>query len=310
MSSKFTFYAWEKSLKSADEKLVLLKLADMADNEGMVSFELNSIAEECLSNEFGLANALMSIANQGLIEKTHVERRAGKEIHHFKLLLSGTVELQVFTPTEMVQNTPATIKPIDQSPAPHWTSRSFGLYNIPAASREIIWQKFARENNIQTTNLTRLERDFDNWLDHAKQAGGLSEFIGDKPTTFKRSNASQPKAANGGGYLSTHDLDENALPDWAQQTLLHGGLQTDPVLFWEKFVVYYKSRANEYISKTQLLNKLRYWIVNEKQSAANRKQAEERRQQTYQSNSTQKKALSPSEEFREYLRAQGKKPNF
>lgn len=311
MSSKYTFYAWDKSLESADEKLVLLKLADMANNEGMVSFELNDIAQECLSNEFKLANTLTSIANQGFLEKTQVERRMGREVHWFKLLLSdnaATVQLPVYTPTDIVQNTPATIKPMEQSSAPNWTGRFFGLYNIPMASRDPIWQKFARENNTQTTNLIRLERDFEGWLDQMKQAGDLKTFVGEVKPIQKRNKVAKPKHS-GSNYLSTHDLDEYDIPEWAQQTLMHAGLQIDPKLFWEKFVVYYKSRANEYISITQLLNKLRYWIVNEKQSVENRKQSEERRQLTYQNNN-QRKNLSPSEEFREYLRAQGKKPNF
>jgi len=308
LSSKYTFYAWEKNLQSADEKLVLLKLADMANHEGIVSFELNEITSDCLSNEFKLANTLTSIANQGFIEKTHVERRVGREVHCFKLLLSDTVQLQVLTPADIVQHVSPTITPVEQSKAPNWTDRSFGLYNIPLVNRNPIWQKFARENNVNTTNLTRLERDFDGWLNHAKQAGDLNEFVGDKKIKPTR-HVTKSKTHSGSNYLSTHDLDEYNIPEWAQQTLLHAGLQLDPKLFWEKFVVYYKSRANEYISITQLLNKLRYWIVNEKQSVENRKQAEERRQANYQNNN-QRKNLSPSEEFREYLRAQGKKPNF
>lgn len=283
----------------------------MVNHEGIVSFELNDIAKDCLTNEFKLANLLTSIASQGFIEKTHVERRMGREVHFFKLLLSDTVELQVFTPTEIVQNAPPTIKPVEQSSAPNWTDRSFGLYNIPMASRNQVWQRFARENSVNTTNLTRLERDFEGWLNHAKQAGHLNEFVGSNKATSSRKVAkSASKTHSGNNYLSTHDLDEYKIPEWAQQTLQHAGLQLDPNLFWEKFVVYYKSRANEYISITQLLNKLRYWIVNEKQSVVNRKQAEERRQASYQSSHNQNKNLSPSEEFREYLRAQGKKPNF
>ncbi|MDB1122990.1 hypothetical protein [Vibrio algarum] len=312
MSAKYTFYAWEKSPETADEKLVLLKLADMANNDGMVSFALADITQECLTSEFKLANTLTSIANQGFLEKTQVERQQGREIHWFKLLLSedsDTVKLPVYTSTDIVQKAPATIKPMAQTSAPNWTGRFFGLYNIPATSRDSIWQKFAREINTQTTNLIRLERDFESWLDQAKQAGDLNEFVGHAKTNQKQNKVTKSKHS-GSNYLSTHDLNEYDVPDWAQQTLMHAGLQVDPKLFWEKFVVYYKSRANEYISITQLLNKLRYWIVNEKQSAENRKQAEERRQLSYQNSNNQRKSLSPSEEFREYLRAQGKKPNF
>lgn len=51
------------------------------------------------------------------------------------------------------------------------------------------------------------------------------------------------------------------------------------------------------------------WIVNEKQAEDRRKQAEERRRQSYQT-SNKSGDVSPSEEFREYLRGQGKNPNF
>ncbi len=310
MSSKYTFYAWEKSLKSASEKLVLLKLADMADHNGMVSFELSELVQDCLVDEFKLANILTSIVSQGLLEKTQLERRGKREIHCFKLLLTDTVELQVYTPDDIAKSAPPLITPATQSGAPSWTSRSFGLYKIPATVRDAIWQKFARENNTNTTNLFRLENQFESWLDHAKQSGELSDYLGTPSRQSKQTRSAPQKAQSGSGYLSTHDLNEHQIPEWAQQTLVHAGLPTDLSLFWERFVVYYKSRANEYISKTQLLNKLRYWIVNEKQSLQNRKQAEERRQATYQANHAPQKKLSPSEEFREYLRSQGKKPNF
>ncbi len=309
MSSKYTFHAWEKPLNSANEKLVLLKLADMADHNGMVSFELGDLVQDCLVDEFKLANLLTSLASQGVLEKTQLERRGKREIHCFKLLLTDTVELQVYTPDKIPKSTPL-ITPATQSSAPSWTSRSFGLYKIPAAVQDSIWQKFTRENNTNTTNLFRLENQFETWLDNAKQSGMLSDYLGTPSQLSKQSLPAQQKAGQGAGYLSTHDLDEHQIPEWAQQTLVHAGLPTDLNLFWERFVVYYKSRANEYISKTQLLNKLRYWIVNEKQSLANRKQAEERRQATYQNNHMPQKKLSPSEEFREFLRSQGKKPNF
>lgn len=180
------------------------------------------------------------------------------------------------TPAEMTKTTPPVFSPMEHANAPNWTSRSFGLYNIPAASRDAIWQKFARENSTNTTNLYRLENQFEAWLDNTKQSGALDALLGvDKKQQSKASKA--PKQPQSSGYLSTHDLDENKIPDWAEQTIVHAGLPIDANLFWEKFVVYYKSRANEYISITQLLNKLRYWIVNEKQSTENRRQAEERR---------------------------------
>lgn len=316
MSSKYTFYAWEKSPSRAEEKLVLLKLADMAGNDGSVSFRLEDITQDCLCDSYKLANILTSLATQNLLEKSHVERVSGQEVHHFKLLLSDTVQLQVYTPSDVPKSAAATVTPVEYSAAPSWTGRAFGLYNIPAASRDQIWQKYASENNTNTTNLYRLENQFEAWLDHAKQSGNLSPYLGQQNTqqgTIKKQTdkrSSRARQQQGSGYLSTHDLDEYKIPEWAEQTLMHSGLQLDPTLFWEKFVVYYKSRANEYISITQLLNKLRYWIVNEKQSVENRRQAEERRKASYQSGGNQKQNLSPSEEFREFLRAQGKKPNF
>ncbi|GAL24392.1 hypothetical protein JCM19239_4095 [Vibrio variabilis] len=58
-----------------------------------------------------------------------------------------------------------------------------------------------------------------------------------------------------------------------------------------------------------MLNKLRLWIVNEKQAEDRRRQADERRRQSFQQ-SQKSGEVSPSEEFREYLRGQGKNPNF
>ena len=316
MSATFTHVAWQQTDLNASEKLVLLKLADLSGNDGSVTIALAEIAKECLLGEFALADLLTSLAGKGLVEKGHVESRGREQIHHFRLTLSEGHRLPVIETTNRPApaSQPSRVTTLQQSSAPGWAVPSFDIYKVPPASRNTVWQNFVRENGTNTTNITRLARQLEDWLEYAKRSGSLQAVIGEQPGYRKESKVVSTSAKDGNAstssqYLSTPALNEFEIPDWAAQTIAFSRLEIDPNLFWEKFVVYYKARANEYTNVTQMLNKLRLWIVNEKQAEDRRKQAEERRRQSYQS-SSKSADVSPSEEFREYLRGQGKNPNF
>lgn len=321
VSAKFTHIAWQQTNIDASEKLVLLKLADLASHDGSVFIGLSDIASECLMGEFSLADLLTSLANKGLINKSHVETRGRKQIHHLKLLTpeQDAISIPVVTMStaEASAPPPTKISTQNNSSAPGWSHQQLDLYKTPANRRDAVWQSFMQETNpAPTMNINRLAGQLDNWLAFAKQSGSLRSIIGEsaKPkhaSAFPKAAGRPKKNPNQGDsqqYISTHELNEFVVPEWAQQPLAFSRLEIDPNLFWEKFVVYYKARANEYTSVTQMLNKLRLWIVNEKQSEDRRKQAEERRRQSYQNNKAVD--VSPSEEFREFLRGQGKKPDF
>ncbi|MGF1750831.1 hypothetical protein [Vibrio cionasavignyae] len=319
MSAKFTHIAWQQTNVEASEKLVLLKLADLAGHDGSVSIALADIANECLLGEFRLADVFTSLVNKGVMTKSHVETRGRKQIHHLKLLApeGESVSIPVVSMPVEQASAPIKVSAQNESSAPGWSHQQLNLYKVPANRRDEVWQSFMQESNPSPTmNINRLAGQLDNWLEYAKQSGNLRSIIGVpvKPqatNTFPSASTRRKQGQSQGEsqqYISTHELNEFVVPEWAQQPLAFSRLEIDPNLFWEKFVVYYKARANEYTSVTQMLNKLRLWIVNEKQAEDRRKQAEERRRQSYQNNKSVD--VSPSEEFREFLRGQGKKPDF
>ncbi|MCY9872712.1 hypothetical protein [Vibrio barjaei] len=318
MSAKFTHIAWQQTDITASEKLVLLKLADISGNDGNVAFALSDVAKECLLGEFGLADVLTALANKGLLTKGQVESTPQGQRHHFTLASSEPNRLPVIEASSAapVVRQPSRVTTMQESSAPGWAVPSFDLYKVPPNSRDSVWQNFVREHGTNTTNITRLARQLEDWLEYSKRSGSLQAVIGEQHPNYRKdknsgfsSSKKESQPATNSQYLSTHDLNEFEIPDWASQTIAFSRLEIDPNLFWEKFVVYYKTRANEYTNVTQMLNKLRLWIVNEKQAEDRRKQAEERRRQSYQT-SNKSGDVSPSEEFREYLRGQGKNPNF
>lgn len=311
MSVKFTHIAWQQTQLEANEKLVLLKLADLSGHDGTLAISLKEIAAECLLGEFALADMLTALAHKGLLQKIRTDNQANAQIHHLRLTLLESNQLPVIETSVSRSQPEPQVTTMQNSNAPGWSFQTFDLYKVPPHTRDAVWQSFVRKNGVNTTNINRLARQLEDWLEFAKRSGQLTELVGEPQNVHQtRATATAKKAesSQSSQYISTHDLNEFVIPDWAMQTITFSRLEIDPKLFWEKFVVYYKARANEFTTINQILNKLRLWIVNEKQAEDRRKQSEERRRQSYRSNQSQD--VSPSEEFREFLRGQGKNPNF
>ncbi|WP_237483484.1 hypothetical protein [Vibrio hippocampi] len=319
MSAKFTHIAWQQTHIEANEKLVLLKLADLSGHDGSVAISLKEIAAECLMGEFALADMLTALANKGLVHKVRTDNHVKPQVHHLRLTIVESNQLPVIETSAPKDQPEPQVTTMQNSNAPGWSFQTFDLYKVPPHCRDVVWQNFARQNGVTTTNINRLARQLEDWLEFAKRSGQLQELIGEPKVanhssnhasnkSNKKSSPQMPESSQSSQYISTHELNEFAIPDWAMQTITFSRLEVDPKLFWEKFVVYYKARANEFTTINQILNKLRLWIVNEKQAEDRRKQSEERRRQSYQGNPSQD--VSPSEEFREFLRGQGKNPNF
>lgn len=316
MSYKHTYLAWQNTNLSAHEKLVLLKLADIANSDGLTTFFLSDIASECLTEAFGLSNVLLSLSQKGLLAMGRTEREDGKEKHSCRLTFEENRLPEQEDAYSQTSTQPAapTITTAENSSAPSWAIKSFDFYNVPYPSRDFIWQMFVRQYGKGNINLPRLERDFENWLEHAKRCGELSRLTDSASSapaskSKKRQFPASADSRRGNEYINSHDLNEKAIPTWAEQTLQHSGLDIDLSLFWEKFVLYQKTRANDYTTITQLLNKLRIWIANEKQAIIRRKQEQQLRYQQMNDNKSARN-VSPSEEFREFLRGQGKNPSF
>ncbi|HDL9482844.1 TPA: hypothetical protein PX784_002452 [Vibrio cholerae] len=318
MSYKHNYLAWQQhSNVNVEEKLVLLKLADTANSEGLTSFFLKDLTQDCLCEEFKLSSLLYSLAQKGLLAMGPVEREGKGERHTCRLTLTDRESIEDTTIPVLntaQQSLPSSIQPIEKSNAPQWTTKTFDFYNIPRTSRNKIWQGFVQQHGRSNINISRLERDFENWLEHSKRNGNLALLIDSQTQAsedcVKQQGTHMSTSSNtnfGREFINTYDLNEDVIPYWAEKTLHHSALGEDLALFWQNYVLYQKTKPNFYGSVTQHINKLRYSINLKKQWANENKQKESAYQQVGGRNS---RNLSPSEEFREFLREQGKKPSF
>jgi hypothetical protein len=122
----------------------------------------------------------------------------------------------------------------------------------------------------------------------------------------------QGRGSMNSNTVSTHDLNEEEIPSWAERAFKFSGLAGDHSLVWKKFVLWYKAKANELMPLSRIESKLQYWLVNEKQ---NERQQQQKTSQ-YSGNAGQaqgngyRQKLSPSERFRQQLIQKGKKPTF
>ncbi|MDN3613800.1 hypothetical protein ACFFUS_05090 [Vibrio gallaecicus] len=251
MSAKFTYLTWKMNTSSPAEKLVLLMLADNADDEGYATLNLNTAASLTSLSVFGLADCLKSLVDSGFLNKERVDRRGTQEIHVFKIL------------AEEEKAAPVNTIPV-YSPAPAPVPAPPTFHPAP--------------NQMQAV-----------------------------------SNAPRPQSRGqmNGNTVSTHDLDEEIIPTWAERAFKFSGLAGDHNLVWKKFVLWYKAKANELMPISRIESKLQYWLVNEKQN-----ERQQQKTSQYSGNAGQAQAngyrqkLSPSERFRQQLIQKGKKPTF
>lgn len=251
LSAKFTYLTWKINTSSPAEKLVMLLLADNADDEGYATIELNKASTLTALSVFGLADCLKALVDNGWLDKVKVERRDNQEIHVFKMLLEQE------QPAQQVNSIPV------YSPAP-----------APAPAPK--YQPAPAQMQVMSSSPRPQSR------------GGMN-----------------------GNTISTHDLDEENIPSWAERAFKFSGLSGDHNLIWKKFVLWYKAKANELMPISRIESKLQYWLVNEKQ---NERQQPKTAQYSGTSGQAQgngyRQKLSPSERFRQQLIQKGKKPTF
>jgi DNA-binding transcriptional ArsR family regulator len=75
MSAKWTFWAWEKEIKTAPKKLALLQLANNANDDGKSWYSIIKMATACGVSERTFQRQIQSLESDGLL---HVERRSNR----------------------------------------------------------------------------------------------------------------------------------------------------------------------------------------------------------------------------------------
>ena len=75
MSAKWTFWAWEKEIKTAPKKLALLQLANNANDDGKSWYSIIKMATACGVSERTFQRQIQSLESDGIL---HVERRSNR----------------------------------------------------------------------------------------------------------------------------------------------------------------------------------------------------------------------------------------
>jgi DNA-binding MarR family transcriptional regulator len=90
MSIQYMNSAWALSGISVAEKLLLLKLADRANDDGECFPGQAKLAEHCSMSERALRDNLKRLADRGLIEVEHRNHGSGRKTNVYRLLIGST----------------------------------------------------------------------------------------------------------------------------------------------------------------------------------------------------------------------------
>lgn len=283
MSAKYTYLAWQRPIINPNEKLVLLMLADHADMNGVSSIYLQDVCHLCSLSVMGLATILKALADQHLLEKISVDFRYHPtnqkqvEIHSFRLLLST-----------------------DDA---HFNSDlTSAMISLPVIEHP------------QNAYLSATKQQDQYGSEHSSMSAHSDAYHSMEPQRLQQPNV--PPHSNNSQYgnshtISTHELNDAEIPTWAERAFKFSGINNDHLVVWRAFVLWHRDRANAIMTVSRIESKLQSWLTNEKRYE---KQNPSRLPPTGNAEKTAtngyKRKLSPSEQFRQQLIQQGKKPNF
>jgi len=259
LSAKYTYFAWQTQLSNPTEKLILLLLSDYANENGISSVCLQEVCQMCSLTEFGMANHLTALAEQGYIERVRRDGNGQQEVLTFRLLLTQPVPQALNQVSDML--------PAEQSypqPAEAEVNRSIPVYSM-------------------------------------KEQGNAPFPSGSQYVAGKRSE---------GNAISTYDLDENSIPDWAERAFRFSGIANDHAVVWRNFVMHHKARANELMTISRIESKLQNWLTNEKRYERQTSRSTAPGDGGKAKATGYQQKLSPSERFRQQVIQKGHKPRF
>ncbi|PXA73621.1 hypothetical protein [Vibrio sp. 11986-1-5] len=223
MSAKYTHLAWQLNCASATEKLVLLLLADCADDMGYVTVNLEHMGPLCCLSTFGLAECLRALCEQQRLEKIKVDYRHGHELHIFQMRISEeerqSIAIKSPAPapaqqenfpnlpkqalhyrnnsSNLLQGNAIATHDLDESEIPMWAERAFKFSGINN-DHLLVWKKFVLWHKSKASELltvARLENKLQYWLTNEKlnerQQAKTSEHSGNREQTT--GNGYKPK---------------------------------------------------------------------------------------------------------------------
>ena len=180
MSAKYTYFAWQTNIPNPAEKLLLLLLADYANESGMTTVCLTEVCHLCSMTEMGMANCLTSFAEQGYIERIRRDGNGRNEALTFKLLISlsntrNNENTSDMMPVESVNHSQPQVAQGNQadpnSAIPVYSMREPTSSPFPASS-QYAGSKRSEGNAISTYDLD--ENIIPTWAERAFRFSGIA----------------------------------------------------------------------------------------------------------------------------------------
>lgn len=178
MSAKYTYFAWQMTMSNPTEKLILLLLADYANENGFSAVCLNEVCQQCSLTDIGMATHLTSLAEQGYIERVRRDGHGKQETLTFKLLFTLPVPQAIAQESDMMPSTQAenyAAEPVEQhnqnTAIPVYSMRETNNSHFPA-SQQYVASKRSEGNAISTYDLD--ESVIPTWAERAFRFSGIA----------------------------------------------------------------------------------------------------------------------------------------
>lgn len=177
MSAKYSYFAWQVTVSNPTEKLILLLLADYANENGYSSVCLNEVCHLCALTDMGMATHLTSLAEQGFIERIRRDGQGRQETLTFKLNIASPMANHQPPVSDMmpVQNENSVSQPAmdnnQNSAIPVYSMRETNSGGFPASS-QYVGSKRSEGNAISTYDLD--ENSIPTWAERAFRFSGIA----------------------------------------------------------------------------------------------------------------------------------------
>lgn len=132
MSVRATSAVWEHSLMEGSHRLVMLALADHADDAGRCWPGHARLAVKCRVSRDTIKRAVADAERSGELEITH---EVGK-VNRYRLVLPGLLDPVQDAPTHQAQAAPGLGAPVHQDPVHSYALRTTKNHQEPSASSE------------------------------------------------------------------------------------------------------------------------------------------------------------------------------
>ncbi len=233
MSMMLMVRAMNVKVGSAATKLVLLKLADNANDSGICYPSYQDMAEHCEMDRRTVMRHVEKLKNMGLVNITY-RKDPDKKLNKSNVYQLTLDAKNVSAVDSKNQGSDILTPPKNSKSSDKMTLGVVSEDHHPSDKMTLGGSDRVSPRTSQSTTTTTNTRE-PSFLKHSINMNNLPEKDVD--------------------YFSLHELNEDELPQWAEKSPKVYALVTNSLEVWRGFVLYNKAnRANELITIQKLLN--------------------------------------------------------